>query len=374
MHLFSGAVAFFLYRNQLHLLSSAFLLYFNHSTELFYICPKKNPNSANLTSQIKGNYFLVANLSYPKRINMADHPRFGPAGVPQMFRILHAKLSDVPKLLRAEELDAFEYAAVRWGTEPQIKQEDAQALGAEAKKNDVQLSLHGSYFINLLGEDVVVEASKRRLIACAQAAQWMGAYVVVFHPGFYGKNTKPEALRKCIQATQDVQASLKSLGVDKVKLGPETMGRHSQFGSLDEVLDVCQAVEGTQLVVDWSHLHARSGGGLRTTEDFRKIAITAEEKLGTEAVRNMHCHFSRIEYTYKTGERCHHNLDEVGFGPEFEGLAEVFVEFKMRPVVIVETRMQDLDAIKLKQISATVAARRLGVVSESVKLPKSGLL
>ncbi len=285
---------------------------------------------------------------------MADHPRFGPAGVPQMFHILHAKLSDVPKLLRAEELDAFEYAAVRWGTAPQIKQEDAQTLGAEAKRNDVLLSLHGSYFINLLGEDAVVEASKRRLIACAQAAQWMDAYVVVFHPGFYGKNGKTEAMRRCIQATQEVSATLKSLGIDKVKLGPETMGRHSQFGSLEEILELCQAVEGTQLVIDWSHLHARSGGGLRTADDFRKVAIAAEEKLGTEAVRNMHCHFSRIEYTYKAGERCHHNLDEVAFGPDFEGLAEVMVEFKMRPVVIAETRMQDLDAIKLKEKLAAV--------------------
>ena len=65
---------------------------------------------------------------------MADHPRFGPAGVPQMFRLMGAKLADVPKLLRTEELDAFEYAAVRWGQIPQIKRDDAEALGAEAKK------------------------------------------------------------------------------------------------------------------------------------------------------------------------------------------------------------------------------------------------
>ncbi len=289
---------------------------------------------------------------------MADHPRFGPAGVPQMFRIMHAKLSDVPKLLRTEELDAFEYAAVRWGPVPQIKQEDAQALGAEAKKHDVTLSVHGSYFINLLGEEAVVEASKRRLIACVQAADWMGAYVVVFHPGFYGKNGKTESLRKCIQAIKEVHAELKQAGLDRVKLGPETMGRHSQFGSLEETLELCQAIEGTQLVIDWSHLHARSGGSLRTAGDFRKIAEAAEQKLGTEAVRNMHCHFSKIEYTYKAGERCHHNLDETGYGPDFEGLAEVIVDFKMRPVVIAETRVQDLDAMKLKQTLAAVEAKK----------------
>ena len=54
-----------------------------------------------------------------------------------MFRTIGAKLADVPKLLRVEELDAFEYAAVRWGQVPQIKQVDAEALGTEARKNDV---------------------------------------------------------------------------------------------------------------------------------------------------------------------------------------------------------------------------------------------
>jgi deoxyribonuclease IV len=267
-----------------------------------------------------------------------------------MFRQMGAKLADVPKLLRTEDLNAFEYAAVRWGQVPQMKQQDAEALGTEAKKHDVWLSLHGSYFINLIGEAEVVQASKRRLIACAQAAQWMGAYVVVFHAGFYGKSGKAESLRRTVEALKEISSTMKALGIDKVKLGPETMGRHSQFGSLDEVLALCQQVEGTQLVIDWSHLHARSGGAFRTVEDFRKIAVAAEEKLGTENMRNMHCHFSKIEYTYKTGERMHHTLDEAGFGPEFEKLAEVIVEFKIRPVLICETALQDVDAVKMSKM------------------------
>ena len=127
------------------------------------------------------------------------------------------------------------------------------------------------------------------------------------------------------------------------------MGRHSQFGTLEETLSICQEVERSQLVIDWSHMHARSGGGLRTVEDFRKIVETAEERLGTESVRNMHCHFSKIEYTYKTGEKRHHVLDEPGFGPEFEKLAEIIIEFKLRPVIICETMLQDIDALKMQK-------------------------
>ena len=281
---------------------------------------------------------------------MADRPRFGPAGVPPMFRMMGAKLPDIPKLLRAEGLDAFEYEAVKWGQVPQIKREDAESLGAEAKRNDVLLSLHGSYYINLSGEKEVVEASKRRLIACATAAEWMGAYVVVFHTGFYGRGPKTEAYTKTIDALREIVKTMQGLGVEKVKLGPETMGRHSQFGTLDEILAVCEEVERTQLVIDWSHLHARSGGGLRSVEDFRKVVEKAEEKLGTEAVRNMHCHFSKIEFTYKTGEKRHHILDEAAYGPDFAMLAEVIVEFKLRPVIICETPVLDVDARKMQEI------------------------
>jgi len=268
-----------------------------------------------------------------------------------MFRLMGAKIADVPKLLRAEDLDAFEYAAVRWGQVPQIKQEDAEHLAKEAQANDIRISLHGSYFINLLGEGDIPQASKRRLVACATAAEWMGAYVVVFHAGYYCNLGKAESIKKCVEALKEVSSTLDTLGIKKVKLGPETMGRHSQFGTLDEVLTLCQQVEHTQLVIDWSHLHARTGGGLRTAEDFRAVIVKAEEILGIEAVRDMHCHFSKIEYTYKSGERRHHVLDEPGFGPNFEFFAEIIAEFKLRPVLICETELQDVDARKMRDIA-----------------------
>jgi len=288
---------------------------------------------------------------------MADRPRFGPAGVPPFFRIIGAQLSDVPSLLREEGLDAFEYEAVRWGQKPQIKREDAESLGAEARKNDVLLSLHGSYYINLSGEKEVVEASKRRLIACATAAEWMGAYVVVFHMGFYSRAGRTETFKKCKEALREIVNTMKTLGIEKVKLGPETMGRHSQFGTLDEILAICQEVEQTQLVIDWSHLHARSGGGLRSAEDFRKVVVKAEEKLGTEAAQNMHCHFSKIEFTYKAGERRHHILDDAKYGPDFRVLAEVIDEFNLRPVVICETPILDVDAMKMHDILLEVTKK-----------------
>jgi deoxyribonuclease-4 len=280
---------------------------------------------------------------------MADRPRFGPAGVPPSFRAMKAALTDVPRLLREEGLDAFEYQAVRWGTKPQIRREDAEKLGFKAKENDVLLSLHGSYFINLCGGKETVEASKDRLIACATASQWMGSKIVVFHPGFYGRKSPKDVFKECLEALKDVTERLKALGIREVKLGPETMGKPTQFGSLKEILALCEQVEQTQPVIDWAHLHARERGRFKTIDEFRLIVEEIEKRLGTEAVKNMHCHFTKVEFTDK-GEKCHHTLDEAGYGPEFEMLAKVIADFKLNPVIISESPVLDIDAIKMRDI------------------------
>ncbi|MCL2690628.1 MAG: TIM barrel protein [Candidatus Bathyarchaeota archaeon] len=293
---------------------------------------------------------------------MAEQTRFGTAGVPPAFRLLKAKIHDVPGLLREEGLDAFEYQAVRWGAKPQIKQQDAEKLGAEAKKHDIRLSMHGSYFINLAGKDDVISASKERLIAGATAADWMGAYVIVFHTGFYGKFEKSHAFNNCLKALKEVSQTIKDLGL-KVKLGPETMGRKFQVGDVDEIMTICQEIEGTQLVVDWGHLHARDLGAFKKVDDLRAVAEKIESTLGSVALRSMHCHFSKIEFSSQ-GERKHHILDEPRYGPEFELLAKVLVDFKMQPTIICETPILDIDALKMKKMLQQVLDGKISVGSQ----------
>jgi deoxyribonuclease-4 len=280
---------------------------------------------------------------------MADRCRFGPAGVPSAFRATKATLSDVPRLLRDEGLDAFEYQAVRWGRKPQMRREMAEKLGLKAKENDVLLSVHGSYFINFCGGKEVVEASKKRLIACATAAEWMNAYVVVFHPGFYGKKTQKEVFSNCSKALKDVVETMNAQGIRNVKIGPETMGKSSQFGSLDEVLGLCEDIEQTQLVIDWAHLHARDEGRFKTVDDFRQVVEEIEKRLGTEAAKGMHCHFAKIEFTDR-GERRHHTMDEKDRGPDFAMLAKIIAEYKLKPVIISESPFLDVDAMKMRDI------------------------
>ncbi|NIW09346.1 MAG: TIM barrel protein, partial [Gammaproteobacteria bacterium] len=181
------------------------------------------------------------------------------------------------------------------------------------------------------------------------AADWMGAHAVVFHPGYYGKKTPEEALEICVKAMKEIVESMRSNNITKVHLAPETTGRRSQLGNLQEVLTLCEKVELTEPNVDWAHLHARETSKLKTMDDFRKVIDEIEKRLGTSAVTNLHCHYSHIEFTDK-GERRHHIMDEVEYGPGFYLLASLIAELDLKPVMICETPNLDVDAQKMRDI------------------------
>ena len=295
---------------------------------------------------------------------MADHPRFGPAGMSLGFKILKQPVTEVPEYLHNEGLDSFEYQMVRWGPKPQIRQEMAETLGKNAAEQDVWMTAHGSYFINLTSPNKeILEASKRRLLACVTGANWMRAHIVVFHPGSYAGRPPREVFEICAKAMGEVVETMRSLGITKVHLAPEVMGKSSQFGSVEEVLALCERVELTEPNVDWAHLHARDGGRFKTIDDMRKVMDRIEKRMGTNALKNLHCHYSHIEFTDK-GERRHHNLDRTEYGPDFNLLAKLIAERDLKPVIACETPNLDVDAVKLRDM-VLMEMKVLGKTGES---------
>ncbi|RLF17014.1 MAG: deoxyribonuclease IV [Thermoprotei archaeon] len=271
--------------------------------------------------------------------------RFGPAGRPINYK---GPTEKIPEYLKTQEgLDAFEYQAVRG---VRISKEKAEELGNNAKEFDVLLSLHAPYAINLSSSsEETRKASIERLVLSMQAAQWMGARIVVFHPGYYGKFSKEEALELCITALKEVNERASSLGIKHVFLGPETMGKLSQVGSVEEIITMCENVPNAVPVIDWAHIHARTGGSLRRKDDYLKILDIIEKRLGSDVVSNLHCHFTKVEFT-KKGERRHRRLDEEGYGPDFEILATIIVEHGYSFTIISESPVLDKDAIVMKSI------------------------
>lgn len=271
-------------------------------------------------------------------------PRFGPAGRPQGFK---GRSVDIPAYLHKEGLEAFEYQAVRM---VKISEEDAEALRLKAKDFNIWLSLHGPYAINLCSDRrEVIEASKKRLLASLKASYRMGAHIAVFHPGFYGRMTPKEALKECVKAMGEVLEEAKAEGVEGVYLGPETTGKVRQVGSIGEVIELCESVDSARPVVDWAHIHARGMGSIKGKDDYLKIMETIERRLGSEALKSLHCHYTPVEFG-RGGEVRHHCMDEAGYGPNFNFLAEIIVEQGLSPVIISESPLLDIDSLKMKEL------------------------
>ena len=278
--------------------------------------------------------------------------RFGPAGKPVDFK---GPMERVPEYLASIGLDALEYEAVRG---VRISEAKARALGEEASKYDIVLSMHAPYFINLASPDPsVVERSLARLRDSLQASEWMGAYAVVFHPGYIkGNKTREEALRRVIDSLENLVNEV-SGKITKPELAPETTGKVSQVGDLDEVIAICKSVPRCRPAVDWAHLYARREGAyVRSVDEVVKAIELIERELGTRAIKPLHTHFSRIEFT-RGGEKEHHTLAEKEYGPEWEVVCKAYIEVGVDAVVISESPILDRDAIVMRDYCKAMGAR-----------------
>ncbi|RLC68119.1 MAG: hypothetical protein DRI52_10115, partial [Chloroflexi bacterium] len=228
--------------------------------------------------------------------------RFGTAGIPRSTPQRHS--TDGIARIRALGLDCMELA---WVQKVSIGEAKAAEIKAVAQEYDVVLSVHAPYYLNFNSRDPkIITASRKRLLAAARKGWLAGARNIVFHPAFYHKDPPEVVYERLKEHMVEITAILR--GEDNgVVLRPETTGKPSQFGTIEELIALSREVPGVLPCVDFAHLHARSGGAYNSAEEFAHVLHLIEEGLGRAALDDMHIHVSGIEYTDK-GERQHLNL------------------------------------------------------------------
>ncbi len=276
---------------------------------------------------------------------------FGPAGRPVVYK---GDVEDAPAFIREELcLDAFEVQQVRQIT---LNEERSRVLGDNAAKHNIVLSVHAPYAVNLLSESKdKIEASINRLIMTARIANWCGAGIVVFHPGYYGKVSPDSAVGLVLENLAPVVDAIRSEKMN-VYLGPETMGKKSQFGALDELIEVAKEYPEVRIVFDVAHIHAREGGSLMTYESYDRLFGRVESELGSRYIRRLHIHFTEVEYGEK-GEIRHLVLGS-GTGPALDPLLEWLIENDVEAVIISESPILEADAIKMKHRAIELFRRK----------------
>ncbi len=266
---------------------------------------------------------------------------FGTAGVPQSTSP-HSTLAAVQEISRLG-LDCLEIEFV-WGVK--MGSDLCQKIKEKAKELSVALSVHAPYFVNLnSAEEGKRLSSQERLLSSARMAEKCGAKSVVFHCGYYGKSNPETTYETIRKGLQDILSILKS-EKNPVVLRPETMGKKSQFGSLEEILFLCRDLDGMLPCIDFSHIHAREGK-VNSYDEFFRVLKKIEKKLGNGAIKNMHIHISGVAYSGK-GEIKHLILNESDF--RYEEWIQALKDYGVEGRVICESPNQEQDALMLKKL------------------------
>ena len=227
-----------------------------------------------------------------------------------------------------------------------MSSEVAVSVGELAARKKVVLTAHGPYFVNLNAvEPQKVHMSKERILQTARIAALFGARSITFHAAFYLKNTPAETYATVKRHLEEIVNILRGEG-NKVRISPEVTGKPSQFGTLEEILQLSSEIEGIAPCIDFSHWHARTGQA-NSYKEFLDILDQVERKLGRQALDNMHIHLAGIAYG-KKGEIKHLMLPESDF--RYAELLKALKERKAKGVVICESAPDlEQDALLLQR-------------------------
>ncbi|MAF34213.1 hypothetical protein CMO91_00030 [Candidatus Woesearchaeota archaeon] len=267
--------------------------------------------------------------------------RFGSAGIPLCTkpRDTHNGLATVRKL----GLEGMELEFVR---SIFVTKEKAPLVKKSAEAHDVSLTCHAPYFINLNSDDKKkLRASKDRILNSARMSALCGAWSCCFHPGFYQKQDPKKVYKTITAEVRDIAKTLKKEGVN-IWIRPETTGKGSQFGELNELINMSAEIEGVLPCIDFAHLHARSNGKFNTKQEVLDVLSLVEKRLGKEALANMHIHYNGIRYSEK-GELNHLNLKESD--ARWKEVLEAWHEFKLKGQVTCESPNIEQDAMLMQK-------------------------
>ena len=193
--------------------------------------------------------------------------KFGPGGNSESFyNEGHKATIDAPLWLKERGLNAYEYQC---GNGVNIQEASARAIGEEAKKHGIAMSVHAPYFISLASvEEEKRDKSIKYVLDTMKVAKWLGGTRIVVHPGGCSKRDRKEAINLAYDTMKRIVETIKNEDFDGIYICPETMGKINQLGTLEEIVEMCKIDEILIPTIDFGHLNARTMGGLKTTEDF----------------------------------------------------------------------------------------------------------
>jgi deoxyribonuclease-4 len=241
------------------------------------------------------------------------------------------------------ELDALELG---WVQSVRVSEQTCLDIRMAAEAQDVKISVHAPYFINLNADDEEWPKSRKRLMDAAHFGNLAGATDIIFHPGSYFGQPPEQVLPKAIERLAGCVEELRAAANPAI-LRPETMGKSAMLGSFEDVLAMSRAIPGVKPCLDFAHLHARPGDGtMNSYDEWARLLQDYGEALGKEALADLHVHLSGIEYGPK-GEKEHLPVMEADL--DLSALFAALRDYGCRGRILCESPVMEDDALILRQ-------------------------
>jgi len=243
---------------------------------------------------------------------------------------------------------------------------ELKALGIMGKELDVELTMHTPYYMDFTSGNELTQKSLDSIRWAGLLTNFMEGTMVVSHIGLYGdpqKMSKKQAYKVIKENVEDIMDFWKKNKI-KAKLGFETSGRQEVFGSMDELIQLCDEVDGVVPVINFAHVHARQNGTLREPQDFADLFDSVKSIVGG----HYYTHFAGVEHEGGNEKR----VTPIKKGDlRFEPLAEYLSEENPDCTIISSSPLLEHDAMYMKVIYERVLTKKVTKDSKVVKKDKS---
>ena len=276
--------------------------------------------------------------------------KFGVAGNSLSFYAEGNKHTyEAAKWCAEKGIDVFEYS---FGKGVRMTESTARQIGNFFRLYNVVLSVHAPYYINFANpeSDKINSSINYVFQSLTKLNEFNWGERVILHPATQGKLMRNEAVELTYKNLSLLAENVVQQGFSDKKICLETMGKLAQIGTVEEIINFCKIAPFYFPCIDFGHINARTMGGLKSSDDYRRIIDFMLDNLPFEKVNRMHIHFSKIMYG-SAGEIKHLTFSDNIFGPEFFPLALVIKEYNLEPVIICESDgTQAEDAIFMKEL------------------------
>lgn len=245
-------------------------------------------------------------------------------------------------LLNDMNLDGLEVEFVHG---VRMNEQNQQLVREFSSKEDKVVTCHGPYYINLNSqESEKIDASIVRILDTARMANQIKAYSITFHAAFYMGKSSSEVSKTVYNSMEKICSTLEKEN-NNIWIRPETTGKGTQWGTLEEIVQLSKNFKNVLPCVDFAHIHARNNGIFNTYDEFSKMLEYMGNELGNSVFDNFHAHLAGIEYGLK-GEKNHLIFEESDMN--YKDLLKAFKAFNVKGALVCESPNIETDTKILK--------------------------